>query len=151
MQTILDQIASATLLPLGTAPTGDVGFGADLDCADDLTDTFGEVSGPIAVAQANYRRLITGPGEILDDPDYGYDLSTLIQRPLLRETLLQIPSRIEQELLLDDRNLSVEVALTGEGTDLTIDVRVESASGPYTLTLGLTDSALLLREMRAGT
>ncbi len=149
MLTILDDISAQLpdVVAIATPPVGDLGWGSDLSCTDDLDPTMSEILGsdPLAVAQANYRRLRTTPGELLDDPDYGKDIDAYIQQGMTAAALQRIPAEVTAELQQDDRNNNVRANLT-KTTDgaYRLDVSADSVVGPYSLTLALTDAGALL-------
>jgi len=135
-------------------PTGDLGFGGDLSCTDDLTSDMAEIDGdsPLAVAQSNYRRLTTAHGTLPDDPDYGRDVREFLNRGLTRLSLQEIPGQIRGELVKDDRNdpnkLSINMAIAADFKSFSLDIRGETARGPYSLTLAVTDGGVLLKEIQ---
>lgn len=53
-------------------------YGTDLSCVVDLDAGLAEVTGNTLLAQALARRLITPRGGLLDDPNYGYDLTQFL-------------------------------------------------------------------------
>lgn len=157
MTIVHDKIAeyTAALMPIVAAPTGDLGFGTDLSCVDDLTYDMAEIDGDtaLAVAQSNYRRITTPHGSVPDDPDYGMDIRQFLQRGLTRNSVIEIPGAVRGELEKDDRNKveSLSVAMT-PAVDLKsfdLDIRGETADAPYSLTLAVTDGAVLLKEIQA--
>lgn len=158
MSFLTDQIATriAALSRVVAAPTGDLGFGSDLSCADDITPDAAELAGndPLLVAQAAYRRLITPRGSLPDDLDYGFDVRGLCGKPLTRQQLTEIPGRVRAELQKDDRildeTLSVTITLTGgiANGDFDLAIQAETADGPFSLTLAVTDAQALLKEIR---
>jgi phage baseplate assembly protein W len=156
VQTILDNLQSQ--LPDVARifqPSGaDVSFGSDLSCADDVTLTFDTVAGddPMAVAQSAYRRLRTAIGELLDDPDYGCDIDAYLQRGLTPQTLQQLKTDIQAELLTDDRIATVDCQITPtDGANFILTILCTSAQGPFSLTFDLTDAQAALSAIQAGT
>ena len=135
------------------APTGDLGFGSDLSCRDDLTQNMVEVPGDSiqAVAEANYRRITTPRGSLLDDPDYGIDVREFLHQPATTQRQSEIAAIIRAELLKDDRNDEISVSLqsTNAGRDWTIYIDGQTAEGPFSLTIALTDGAALLKDITA--
>jgi hypothetical protein len=158
MSFLLDQIALrvAVLVPITPAPTGDLGFGSDLSCVDDITSDAAELSGsdPLLVAQAAYRRLITARGALPDDADYGLDVRGMFGKALTRQAQIEIPGRVRAELEKDDRIVpeTLQITITPTGglahADFDLDVQGETALGPFSLTLALTDAGALLKEIR---
>ncbi len=158
MSFLIDQIAArvAVLSRVLPVPTGDLGFGSDLSCTDDITADAAELAGndPLLVAQAVYRRLITARGALPDDPDYGFDVRGLCGKPLTRQQMTEIPGRVRAELQKDDRILdeTLIVTITPAGGisngDFDLDIQGETADGPFSLTLGVSDAEALLKEIR---
>lgn len=157
MTIVTDTIAdyTAELVPVVAAPTGDLGYGSDLSCVDDLTSDMAEVAGAStqAVAEAIYRRLTTPHGSVPDDPDYGLDLLEFLNRGLTRRSLFEIPGFIRGELDKDDRiltdALSVTMATSPDLKSFEVNIRCEDAGAPYSLTLAVTDGVVLLTEIQA--
>lgn len=107
------------------------------------------VSGLPLVAQAVYRRLITPRGMVIDAPDYGYDLRSLLhkgQTPIQRAA---IPGLIRSEVLKDERIATVEVEVTTFTHDMIgVAIRCETAEGPFELVLNISAAAVKLTEIR---
>jgi len=109
-------------------------FGTDTTCTDSMRT--GRLSrGNRLVAEAIYRRLITRPGELIDDPTYGYDLTDLVGASLSTAEIASIPGRVKQEVLKDDRIQGVEVEATFAVDTLTINMRAFTSAGPFDLVL----------------
>lgn len=157
MTIVHDKIAeyTAALEPLVAPPTGDLGYGGDLSCTDDLTADMVELDGsdPVVVAQSNYRRLRTPRGALPDDPNYGFDLVELLNRGLTVRSVQEIEGQVRGELEKDDRNdmtaLTVTVTFAVDFKSFDLELRSISAEAPYTLTLAVTDGGVLLKEIRA--
>lgn len=155
MTIVQDKIAeyTAALSRIVPVPTGDLGFGADLSCTDDITHDAAELPGdsPLAVAQANYRRLTTPHGSVPDDPDYGLDVRGFLNRGLTQKSLQEIPGQVRGELRKDDRNdpsnLVVTMTILPDFKSFDLDIRAQAATGPYTLTLAVTDGGVLVKEI----
>lgn len=159
MKDILDaaQAEIATLQRLVVPPTGDLGFGTDLSCTDDLQDDFGEVEGALVVLQSIYRELITPPGgpqvpgSLPDDTEYGLGLSQYVQREMTPAQLLRLSHEIEAHILQDDRvdRCAVDVSL-GPDYILTVTVSgVLATTQGFKLIFALTDGGAALQEMTA--
>jgi hypothetical protein len=138
-------------------PTGDLGFGADLSCFDDFTPDFQMIdpASTLAVMQSNFRRLNTPLGflDLINEPsDYGKDVRDMLQKGMKPGDAKQHQDEIREQLLLDDRNLTCDCRIT-ETTDdpdgLEIEISGTTSAGPYSLTMALTDSGLLIKAMNA--
>ncbi len=75
-----------------------------------------------SVAQDAYHRLSTRKGSLLDDPDFGFDLVSLLSAPLTQEQLTALPLQIQNELAKDDRVDDVTVALDYSYATKTLEV-----------------------------
>jgi hypothetical protein len=134
----------------------DLGYGSDLWCVDDLKETMDEIpnsDSPLAIAQANYRRLRTSRGQLYDDLDYGLDIRSFVNKGVTVAELQSIAGQIRNELLKDDRNESIVVTMTPNesnfpGTGYEIRIDGVTAQGPFTLTLALTDADVLIKEIQ---
>lgn len=152
-ETILSKIAEYVAATSRTveSPTGDLGFGADLSCADDLAEDWSELPGSDVrlVAESVYRRLTTARGTLLDDPDYGLDLRSYLHRGQTQAELLAMRGAIRSEVLKDDRvddaNLTVE--LIRSGVELVITIAGTASEAPFALTLAVSDGGTLLQEI----
>lgn len=137
------------------APVAPFGYGADLACTDDLTETMDEVH-PLstrALAEALYRRLDCPRGGLPDDPDYGIDLRSYLNRGVTTRELRDLAGKIRTELEKDDRVERAFVTLTPapDGSSFRVEIAVtpiDARVGGFTLTAALVDGALLLEEIR---
>lgn len=134
-------------------PTGDLGFGTDLVCWDDLAEDFQEVdpNSPYAVAQDAYHRLSTARGLIPDDPSYGTDVLGLLQRAFGPNGVMETKGRIINELSKDDRidlkTLQVQVVPDTVNSSLDISVFGNCTTGPFSLIMTASNSGLLLNSL----
>ena len=134
-------------------PTTDLGYGSDLSCIEDVTEAMAELEGDDIglVVQANYRRLRTPRGALLDDPDYGYDLALLLHAGMTRTEIQGVADQIRAELEKDDRNDSVDVTLRQvTAREWVVFVTGQTSTEPWDLTLAVTDGAALLRAVNSG-
>lgn len=138
------------------APTGSLGWGSDLACAGDLTDDMVERDGfdPLVLAEALVRRLDCPRGGLVDDPDYGLDLRSYLNRPTTTREVRALEGQIRNELAKDDRVVTVAPVVTPSptGEQLAIAIRVTPADpsigGPFTMILAVTSAEVLLEEIR---
>lgn len=114
-------------------------FGDSLSCIYDLDPTFFVVSGFTALGQAIARRLLTPRGQLIDDPNYGYDLSQFIDADVGPYDLPRIQTFAQQEVLKDERILSATVTMTLNSGNLLIQVNLVSNAGPFQLTLNVSN------------
>ena len=150
-----DFITTATLGQpvMGVAPAADadMGFGSDMSCDSDITALAIELdqNSPLVVAQAVYRRLITPRTTLVDDPDYGLDVRRFLHRGMSATQFSTIPGQIRNEISKDDRVFNVRVTIQNVSA-LSFEVAIlgNCAVGTFSLTLGVTDSEVVLKEMR---
>lgn len=141
-------VASFASSPAAPKPAPDA-LGVDLDCADDLDPMMGLASGLRTIAQAVYRRLSTPRGMIIDAPDYGFDLRSLLHKGMTPAEQASIPGRVRAEVLKDERIERAEVQLASATPDaLSLVIRCHTAAGPFRLTLDVTAAAVVLTEVR---
>lgn len=128
----------------------DSDFGSDLACVDDITADAAELDGdnPRIVAESDARRLQTDRGSLIDDPDYGWNLEQLIQRPMTPAEIATIPGQVRGELLKDDRHETLTVWTEGRTTaNLLVHVSGTTAKGPFGLTMAITNAGVAVKEI----
>src|SRR5271165_4957596 len=98
----------------------------------DLSSPSYMATGNLCVAEAILRRWTTGPGELVDDPNYGYNLNDLISDDLSPSDLMRAGQRAGAEAQKDERVLKcvATVTLTVAGV-LTVGATVVTAKGPF--------------------
>jgi hypothetical protein len=129
-------------------------FGFDISCTTGMrTARFSR--GPRLVAEACFRRLTTARGMLQggeDEDDYGLDLEDLIGTVSTPAEVAALPSRIQNELLKDERLLSCVAKVTsttsGPSTTWNIDITGQTAEGPFTLTIGVSGVTVDLLGIR---
>lgn len=138
-------------------PLAPLGYGADLSCASDLTEQMASVDPltRLAVAEAIARRLTTPRGGVLDDPDYGLDLRAMCNRGMADDDVRTLAARVRSEVEKDDRVDAAAVVVTpsSDVSTLTIAIRVtpyDGRIGTFSLTLAVTSSSALIKEIAAG-
>jgi hypothetical protein len=100
----------------------------------DLSTPSYMASGNLVVAEAILRRWTTSAGQLIDDPDYGYNLSDLISDDLSDDDLAYAQQQASSEAQKDERVQAAIVTL-----DLTVDgvcnvaATVVTAQGPFKL------------------
>ena len=114
-----------------------VSLGSDLSCVSDIDPAGAEVSEKILLAQALARRLTTPRGRLIDDPNYGYDLSQWLNADVGPAELAQIQSQAQAECLKDERVQSATVLVTFIQNVMLVTVALVTASGPYSLVLSV--------------
>ena len=123
-----------TLSPVSTYAS----FGSDLAGTTDLFADMRETSGLALLGDALYRRLITPRGRLLDDPNYGYDLTQWINADVDASDIDQMQQNIRAECLKDQRVLSATATTNLTNADvLVITIAVTTALGPFSLVLAV--------------
>lgn len=108
----------------------------------DLSTDFNVVSGRTELAQSLARRWSTDPGQLIDDPLYGRNLTNLINDDMTPADIAQAQAEAELEALKDERVKGITSTARTEpdsedGEILYIDFVVEDADGPFTLTISV--------------
>lgn len=153
VQSAIDE-GLAVLTPLVRAPVAPLGYGSDLSCAEDLTETMEELAGDnvLVLGQALLRRLDTPRGSLVDDQDLGLDVRGYLNSGTTDRELRALEGAIGIEWRKDDRVRVADVtaALADDGSEMTIRGRVTPADptkAPFTITLAATDLGVLLKEL----
>ena len=113
-------------------------FGTCWSCVTGLTFPARMVSGNRAVAEAIARRLQTPRGGLIDDPNYGYDLTAFLDADITAPVLASIQSQVNAECVKDQRVTSATstVTLTVAGL-LIVTIALTTAFGPFSLVLSV--------------
>ena len=147
-----------------SAPVINPALGSDLSGVSDLDPTMAEVSGRLCLSQNLARRLITPRGTLIDDPNYGYDLTQYLNADIGPSDIAQIQAGVEAEFLKDERVLDativaqfvgptqVQAALTATIANpqpvplgvLIITATVTDSTGPFTLVLSVSNVTVTL-------
>lgn len=113
----------------------------------DLSSPAVMASGLQCVAEAILRRWTTSPGELIDDPTYGYNLSDLLSDDLTKAQISYAQQQAGAQAQLDERVLqcTVTITLTVAGL-LTVVANVLTAAGPFKMVaaIGAVTTQLLL-------
>lgn len=113
-------------------------FGHDLACVSDLAPDLRSVSGRRALSEALARRLSTGRGKLLDDPNYGYDLTQYLGDDLSPGDLAAVRAGAEAECSKDERVNGVIVTVTKLPLgQMTVTVSIDDATGTFQLVLAV--------------
>ena len=119
-------------------------FGTDLSCdASDLTGVDAMVSGNAIVAQALVRRIVTPRGGVIDDPDYGYDVTAPLDSIGDQRSLARTLAMMDAEFRKDERVAYSQTIgkLSGPlaGQTLTTTTTIQTAQGTFTMTTAITN------------
>lgn len=139
---------------LADAPAS-TSLGSDLACATDLDEQMTErgEDDPLLLAEATIRHITTPRGSLLEDPNYGIDITETLSVATTRQDRAALEGTIRGEVR-DDRieTLSVSIEDRTE-VDRTMEISIdgEAVTGePFRLVLAVTDGAVLVQEMEAG-
>lgn len=103
----------------------------------DLSADFREVSGRRALAQSLARRWVTPRGRLIDDPNYGTDLTSEINDDLTAADLARIQAAAAAEGLKDERVIDLTSDATFSSGVLTMNFVITDGQGPFSLTLAV--------------
>lgn len=117
--------------------TGSVNYGHDLFCVNDLDPGMLEVDGRVCLAQALARRLITPRGGLLDDPNYGYDLTGFLNDDVTHATLASMQGQINAEMLKDERVIAASSTVVFVSGQLIVTISITDGVGPFPLVLAV--------------
>lgn len=120
-------------------------YGIDLVGVDDLDPSLEVVDGPVAVAYAVARRLLTPPGGLFYDLDYGYDLRRLLNAPM--RSASEVSYRVRTEALKDERVLEATASVVRAGAALLVRLNLLTDDGPFAFSIRIDQlSVELLRQ-----
>lgn len=114
-------------------------FGSGWSCVDDLTMPAVMVTGNRIVAEAIARRLTTPRGGLIDDPNYGYDLTDFLNDDLSPTDVARIAAGVQAECVKDERVSSAVATVTLTAGVMVVTIALTTANGPFTLVLSITD------------
>lgn len=123
-------------------------FGTDVSAYPDLSETFEAISGPRVVAQRLWRRFSTARGGLSFHPNDGFDLRVLLNESFTADSLSRARSAIAAEAKKDEAVLdaAVSVEFLASTRKLVISIAGESADGPFSLTMFVTQLTVALLE-----
>lgn len=96
------------------------------------------VSGRRCLAEAVARRYITPRGRLIDDPDYGTDLTEYLNADLGPADLARMFSDASREAQKDERVVGCDVTGTFIGGSVVLNVTLTDGAGPFQLVLVVT-------------
>lgn len=102
-------------------------------------------TGNQAVAEAVLRRWNTSRGQLIDDPNYGFNVMDLVSDDLGPREIAYAQQQLAQEAQKDERvrSASVVVALTVAGL-LSITATIVTAAGPFKLVVAVSATSVKL-------
>jgi phage baseplate assembly protein W len=95
-------------------------------------------TGNQCVAEAILRRWSTSPGQLIDDPTYGYNLTDLVSDDLSSADISYAQQQAASQAKRDERvrNAKVAITLLANGT-LQVVGQITTASGPFRLVVSV--------------
>jgi len=151
--TLVTPGSGSSAVATSSIPEPPFGYGCDLWCESDLDPRMAEVSdSALVLAQHCVRRLDT-PNGLPDDDEWGMSLADYCNRPTTRQELYELEGAIAAELVDDDRIDEVHAAVeaSSDCRTLTVTLRIVPMDplSEFSLTLSVSDTGVLLEEMRA--
>jgi hypothetical protein len=102
------------------------------------------VSGRRCLGEAIARRLQTPRGGLIDDPNYGFDLSGELNDDVTQEDVARMSSSIEAECLKDERVFGATATVVFANGTLLVTIKLTDSAGPFLLVLQVTSVTLEL-------
>lgn len=116
-------------------------YGSDSYCLTDVGLIDLQVTNPVQlIGQRIARRLQTPRGAlaaISDDPNFGWDVRQYINAKMGPSDIAIAQAQISGECLKDEQVQSAVVSMTLSGGSMTLDIKLVSSVGPFTLTLNV--------------
>lgn len=113
--------------------------GLDLGGVEDCDENMTEVNGRLCLAEALARRVTTRRGSLIDDPDYGTDVTAYLNDDLDIADIARIGSEVDAEFRKDERVIDSKTTVSLLAGVLTISSTVTDGAGPFALALAVTD------------
>ena len=105
------------------------------------------VSGFLAVAQMILRRWSTPRGRLIDDANFGYDLTALLSAPVTPASLSKAASNAAAEAQKDERVVKAQVTITLNAAGwLMVSGSILTANGPFQLVASVTPGLITLLQ-----
>jgi hypothetical protein len=114
---------------------------------DDLTMPARTASGFRVVAEAIVRRWQTPRGGLIDDPNYGFDLSDFLSDDIDTAGLNRIKNSAKAEALKDERVIGVDLNLTFISGVMMVTANVTTAAGPFKLVVSVSQVSTTLLQV----
>ena len=115
-------------------------FGSDLSCTLDLDPRCVVVTGRRLLAEAIVRRWITPRGGLIDDPNYGTDVTAYLNDDVTPRDIAALQTAMSQEAEKDERvnSCDISIAIPPHGTGVyTITAQIHDNDGPFTLVVSV--------------
>jgi hypothetical protein len=134
---------------VSSTPIPPFGYGIDLVCQSALDPYLAETDPTTieSLSQDCFHRITTKRGSIVDAPDFGIDIRSILSTGQTPQALQALQGQIESELLKDDRVVAAVAVVTGAGTSYLIKIAItpqDSRLAPFNLIVSVTDGDALL-------
>lgn len=129
-----------------------VDLGTCWSCTDTLTDPAIMATGFQCVAEAVVRRWGTPRGSLIDDPNYGYDLTDSVGDDMGPGDLARTTSLAQAEAEKDERVLACDVGITLQSDQtLKVQAKITTAQGSFDLVVAVTGLTVTLLQVSGQT
>lgn len=128
-------------------------FGLGWSCTTELTMPSIMVTGFRIVAEATIRRWMCPRGGLLEDPNYGYDLTDAVGEDLGQDDLARMSQAASEEAKKDERvrecYVTMGVITTGDQPVLSVQATIETADGTFVLVAAVSSVTVTLLQVQA--
>lgn len=122
-------------------------FGSCWSCVQGLTMPATIAYGFRAVGEAIARRWYTPRGGLIDDPNYGFDLTEHVGDDLDQNTISQLQRGASLEAQKDERVLRCQVSISLANGALIVTGAVQTALGPFRLVVSVDQVTVTLLQV----
>ena len=130
--------------------TSDLGSCWGTPLGQDLSSPAYMASGLACVAEAVLRRWSTTRGRLIDDPNYGSNLTDLLSKPLGPTDIAYAQQQAAAEAQKDERVLRAQVTLTLSATGvLSVAALITTAAGPFRLVGSVSSAGMQILQEAA--
>jgi hypothetical protein len=112
----------------------------------DMTPAAAEVSGPDVVVQRVLARITTRKGTVIDCPNDCLDIRDFLRAGNDPQTLAGFQGQLQAEIIKEECVTKVVVAVQYnlQTAQMSISISCQTAAGPFTLTLGVSNLTITL-------
>ncbi len=121
----------------------------DLSCIDDIFGEGRTVGGRTALAQALWRRWTTDRGTLIDDKNYGTNLTDFINDDMGKGVVAQALWAACSEAQKDERVLKCDGIARIDRGILFLDFLITDGAGPFDLTVSISSLTVELLKVAA--
>lgn len=126
--------------------TSAASFGSDVSCVTDFAADGRSATGNLVVGEAIARRWSTPRGRLIDDPNYGFDLTGYVFDDMGAQDIAALRAGAQAEAAKDERVVSVTVNadLDAHTGVLTITAFITTSLGPFQLVVAVSATSFTL-------